>query len=126
MSAVYAWAGLGWGAIGVLLAVIMLVQGPTDVGSVAFGIVLGLFTGSVAASSGYALLKDPRGAPSGCLVIVLITGGLAFLTGALLYALSIDSKEPPPPAMIAIVLALGAVLAIPSGVLLWRQLRTRQ
>jgi hypothetical protein len=45
------------------------------------------------------------------------------LTGALLYALSIDSVEPPSALLIAVILVLGVAITIPSAVLLWLQRR---
>ena len=43
------------------------------------------------------------------------------LTGALLYALGIDSVEPPSPVMVGVILVIGVAITIPSGVLLWLQ-----
>ena len=127
IDSVYRWIGLGVGTICAVLAVSALVQelrGPIDFGSVAFDVVFGLITGGVAGSCGHGLLRDRRREVSGgCLIIVLVTGAMVLLTGALLFALSIDSVEPPPPFIIGVMLAIGAVLVIPSGVLLLRRLR---
>ena len=127
IDSVYKWIGLGVGSICAVLAVSALVQdlrGPIDFGSVAFDVVFGLITGGIAGSCGHGLLRDRRSEVSGgCLIIVLVTGAMILLTGALLFALSIDSEEPPPPLMIGLGLAVGAVLVISSGVLLLRRLR---
>jgi len=127
INSVYRWIGLGVGSICAVLAVSALVQdlrGPIDFGTVAFDVVFGLITGGIAGSCGHVLLRDRRSEVSGgCLIIVLITGAMILFTGALLFALSIDSVEPPPPLMIGLALAVGAVLVIPSGVLLLRRLR---
>lgn len=124
---VYRWIGLGVGTIGALFGFGALVQElrpPIDFSTVAFDLVFGLIMGGIAAGCGHDLLRAQRREVSGgCLIIVLVTGGMVLLTGALLFALSIDSEEPPPPAMIGISLAVGAILVIPSGVLLLRRLR---
>lgn len=127
IDSVYRWIGLGVGSICAILALSALVQelrGPIDFGSAAFDVVFGLITGGIAGSCGHGLLRDrPREVSGGCLIIVLVTGAMVLLTGALLFALSIDSVEPPPPLMIGVMLAIGAVLVIPSGILLVRRLR---
>ena len=127
IDSVYRWIGLGVGTICAVLAVSALVQelrGPIDFGSVAFDVVFGLITGAVAGACGHGLMRDGRREVSGgCLIIVLVTGAMVLLTGALLFALSIDSLEPPPPFIIGVMLAIGAVLVIPSAVLLLRRLK---
>ena len=127
IDSVYRWIGLGVGTICAVLAVSALVQelrGPIDFGSVAFDVVFGLFTGGIAGSCGHGLLRDRRREVSGgCLIIVLVTGAMVLVTGALLFALSIDSVEPPPPFIIGVMLAIGTVVVIPSGILLLRRLR---
>ena len=127
IDSVYRWIGLCVGTICAVLAVSALVQelrGPIDFGSVAFDVVFGLITGGIAGSCGHGLLRDRRREVSGgCLIIVLVTGAMVLLTGALLFALSIDSVEPPPPFIIGVMLAIGTVVVIPSGILLLRRLR---
>jgi len=46
---------------------------------------------------------------------------MLLLTGAFLYALSIDSVEPPSPVMIGVILVLGVAITAPSAVLIWLQ-----
>ena len=126
IEGVYKWVGLVVGGLCALLAISALIQellgASPDPGSVAFDLVFGLGSAGVAASSGYSLFRSGRRQVSGgCLVIALVFGGVLLLTGALLYALSIDSVEPPSPVMIAIILVLGVVMTVPSAVLLWLQ-----
>ena len=127
IAGVYKWIGLVVGGLCALLATSALIQelrASPDPGSVAFDLVFGLGAAGVAASSGYSLFGGGRREVSGgCLVIALVFGGVLLLTGALLYALSIDSVEPPSPVMIGVILALGVAVTLPSGVLLWLQRR---
>jgi hypothetical protein len=130
LGAAYRWIGLGVGTICALLAVSALIQelrGPIDFGNVAFDVIFGLFTGGIAATCGVDLLRDRRKeVGGGCLVIVLVTGAMILLTGAVLLALSIDSVEPPPPLMVGVLIGLGLVLVIPSSVVLLRRASHRQ
>ena len=126
IEGVYKWVGLVVGGLCALLATSALIQellgASPDPGSVAFDLVFGLGSAGVAASSGYRLFRSGRREVSGgCLVIALVFGGVMLLTGALLYALSIDSVEPPSPVMIGVILVIGVAITIPSGVLLWLQ-----
>ena len=126
IEGVYKWVGLVVGGLCALLATSALIQellgASPDPGSVAFDLVVGLGSAGVAASSGYSLFRSGRRQVSGgCLVIALVFGGVLLLTGALLYALSSDSVEPPSPVMIATILVLGVVMTVPSAVLLWLQ-----
>ena len=130
IAGVYKWIGLVVGGLCVLLATSALIQelrASPDPGSVAFDLVFGLGAAGVAASSGYCLFGGgSREVSGGCLVIALVFGGVLLLTGALLYALSIDSVEPPSPVMIGVILALGVAVTVPSSVLLWLQRRQRR
>lgn len=125
IEGVYKWIGLVVGGLCALLAAGALIQelrASPDPGSVAFDIVFGLGSAGVAASSGYSLFRSGRREVSGgCLVIALVFGGVLLLTGALLYALSIDSVEPPSPVIIGAILLIGAAITVPSAVLLWLQ-----
>ena len=125
IGGVYKWIGLVVGGMCALLATSALIQevrASPDPGSVAFDLVFGIASAGVAASSGYSLLRSGRREVSGgCLVIAVVFGGVLLLTGALLYALSIDSIEPPSPVMIGVILVLGVAITIPSAVLLWLQ-----
>ena len=126
IEGVYKWVGLVVGGLCALLAISALIQellgASPDPGSVAFDLVFGLGSAGVAASSGYSLFRSGRRQVSGgCLVIALVFGGVLLLTGALLYALSIDSVEPPSPVMIGVILVAGAAMTVPSAVLLWLQ-----
>ena len=127
IGGVYKWIGLVVGGLCALLAASALVQelrASPDAGSVAFDVVFGLGAAGLAAGSGYSLFRSGRGEISGgCLLIALVFGGVLLLTGALLYALSIDSVEPPSPAIIGFLLAAGAAITVPSAVLLWLQRR---
>jgi hypothetical protein len=125
IAGVYRWIGLVVGGLCALLATSALIQelrGSPDTGNVAFDLVFGLGSAGVAASSGCSLFRSGRREVSGgCLVITLVFGGVLLLTGAVLYALSIDSVEPPSPALIGVILVLGVAITIPSAVLLWLQ-----
>ena len=125
IEGVYKWVGLVVGGLCALLATGALVQelrASPDPGSVAFDLVFGLGSAGVAASSGYSLVRGGRRQVSGgCLVIALVFGGMLLLTGAFLYALSIDSVEPPSPVMIGVILVLGVAITAPSAVLIWLQ-----
>ena len=125
IGGVYKWIGLVVGGLCALLATSALVQelrGSPDPGSVAFDLVFGAVGAAGAAGSGYSLFRGGRREISGgCLVIALVFGGVLLLTGALLYALSIDSVEPPNPVVIGIILVLGVAITVPSAVLLWLQ-----
>jgi len=125
IEGVYKWVGLVVGGLCALLATGALIQelrASPDPGSVAFDLVFGLGSAGVAASSGYSLVRGGRRQVSGgCLVIALVFGGMLLLTGAFLYALSIDSVEPPSPVMIGVILVLGVAITAPSAVLIWLQ-----
>jgi len=125
IEGVYKWIGLVVGGLCALLATSALIQelrASPDPGSVAFDLVFGLGSAGVAASSGYSLVRGGRRQVSGgCLVIALVFGGMLLLTGAFLYALSIDSVEPPSPVMIGVILVLGVAITAPSAVLIWLQ-----
>jgi len=125
IEGVYKWIGLVVGGLCTLLATGALIQelrSSPDPGSVAFDLVFGAISAAVAARSGYSLFRSGRREVSGgCLVIAAVFGGVLLLTGALLYALSIDSVEPPSPVMIGVILVLGAAITVPSAVLLWLQ-----
>ena len=125
IGGVYKWIGLVVGGLCALLATSALIQElrtSPDPGRVAFDLVFGIASAGVAASSGYSLFRGGRREVSGgCLVIAVVLGGVLLLTGALLYALSIDSVEPPSPVMIGVILVLGVAITIPSAVLLWLQ-----
>jgi drug/metabolite transporter (DMT)-like permease len=127
IEGVYKWIGLVVGGLCALLATGALIQelrSSPDPGSVAFDLVFGAIAAAVAARSGYSLFRRGRREVSGgCLVITLVFGGLLLLTGALLYALSIDSVEPPSPVLIGVILVLGVAITTPSAVLLWLQRR---
>jgi drug/metabolite transporter (DMT)-like permease len=127
IEGVYKWIGLVVGGLCALLATGALIQelrSSPDPGSVAFDLVFGAIAAAVSARSGYSLFRSGRREVSGgCLVITLVFGGLLLLTGALLYALSIDSVEPPSPVLIGVILVLGAAITVPSAVLLWLQRR---
>ena len=84
------------------------------------GLVVGGLCALLATS---ALIQELLGASPdpGSVAFDLVFGGVLLLTGALLYALSSDSVEPPSPVMIAIILVLGVVMTVPSAVLLWLQ-----
>ena len=127
IEGVYKWIGLVVGGLCALLAASALIQelrASPDPGSVAFDLVFGAIAATVAASSGYSLFRGGRREVSGgCLVIAIVFGGVLLLTGALLYALSIDSVEPPSPVVIGVTLVLGVAITVPSGVLLWLQRR---
>ena len=127
IEGVYKWIGLVVGGVCALLATGALIQelrSSPDPGSVAFDLVFGAISAAVAARSGYNLFRGGRGEVSGgCLVITVVFGGVLLLTGALLYALSIDSVEPPSPVLIGVILVLGAAITIPSAVLLFLQRR---
>jgi len=127
IEGVYKWIGLVVGALCALLATGALIQelrSSPDPGSVAFDLVFGAISAAVAARSGYSLFRGGRREVSGgCLVIAGVFGGVLLLTGALLYALSIDSVEPPSPLLIGVILVVGVVITIPSAVLLWLQRR---
>jgi len=127
IEGVYKWIGLVVGGLCALLATGALIQelrSSPDPGSVAFDLVFGAISAAVAARSGYSLFRGGRREVSGgCLVITLVFGGMLLLTGILLYALSIDSVEPPSPALIGVILVLGVAITIPSAVLLWLQRR---
>jgi len=125
IEGVHKWIGLVVGGLCALLATSALIQelrASPDPGSVTFDLVFGLGSAGVAASSGYRLFRTGRREVSGgCLVIALVFGGVMLLTGALLYALGIDSVEPPSPVMVGVILVIGVAITIPSGVLLWLQ-----
>jgi hypothetical protein len=127
IAGVYKWIGLVVGGLCALLATSALIQelrASPDPGSVAFDLVFGAIAAAVAASSGYSLFRGGRREVSGgCLIIAVVFGGVLLLTGALLYALSIDSVEPPSPVVIGVTLVLGAAITVPSAVLLWLQRR---
>jgi len=127
IEGVYKWIGLVVGGLCALLATSALIQelrSSPDPGSVAFDLVFGAIAAAVAARSGYILFRGGRREVSGgCLVIALVFGGVLLLTGALLYALSIDSVEPPSPVLIGVILVLGIAISVPSAVLLWLQRR---
>jgi len=127
IEGVYKWIGLVVGGLCALLATSALIQelrSSPDPGSVAFDLVFGAIAAAVAARSGYSLFRGGRREVSGgCLVIALVFGGVLLLTGALLYALSIDSVEPPSPVLIGVILVLGIAISVPSAVLLWLQRR---
>ena len=127
IEGVYKWIGLVVGGLCALLATSALIQelrSSPDPGSVAFDLVFGAIAAAVAARSGYSLFRSGRSEVSGgCLVITLVFGGLLLLTGTLLYALSIDSVEPPSPVLIGVTLVLGVAITVPSAVLLWLQWR---
>jgi len=127
IEGVYKWIGLVLGGLCALLATSALIQelrSSPDPGSVAFDLVFGAISAAVAARSGYSLFRSRRSEVSGgCLVITLVFGGLLLLTGTLLYALSIDSVEPPSPVLIGVTLVLGVAITVPSAVLLWLQRR---
>jgi hypothetical protein len=127
IAGVYKWIGLVVGGLCALLAASALIQelrASPDPGSVAFDLVFGAIAATVAASSGYSLFRGGRREVSGgCLVIAIVFGGVLLLTGALLYALSIDSVEPPSPVVIGVTLVLGVAITVPSAVLLWLQRR---
>ncbi|HEV2218444.1 MAG TPA: hypothetical protein VGV88_12840 [Candidatus Dormibacteraeota bacterium] len=129
MTGVYRWIGVVVGGLCALLAASALIQelsSSRDPGTIAFDAVFGLITAAVAAGSGYSLFRSGRReALTGCLVIALVFGAILFLTGAFLYAVGIGSVEPPPPAMIAVMLGLGIAIAVPSALLL-RRLRSRR
>jgi len=125
IEGVHKWIGLVVGGLCALLATGALIQelrSSPDPGSVAFDLVFGAIAAAVAARSAYSLFRSGRREVSGgCLVIALVFGGVLLLTGALLYALSIDSVEPPSALLIAVILVLGVAITVPSGVLLWLQ-----
>jgi len=127
IEGVYKWIGLVLGGLCALLATSALIQelrSSPDPGSVAFDLVFGAIAAAVAARSGYSLFRGGRREVSGgCLVIALVFGGVLLLTGALLYALSIDSVEPPSPVLIGVILVLGIAISVPSAVLIWLQRR---
>jgi len=127
IEGVYKWIGLVVGGLCALLATSALIQelrSSPDPGSVAFDLVFGAIAAAVAARSGYILFRGGRREVSGgCLVIALVFGGVLLLTGALLYALSIDSVEPPSPVLIGVILVLGIAISVPSAVLIWLQRR---
>ncbi len=127
IEGVYKWIGLVVGGLCALLATSALIQelrSSPDPGSVAFDLVFGAIAAAVAARSGYSLFRGGRREVSGgCLVIALVFGGVLLLTGALLYALSIDSVEPPSPVLIGVILVLGIAISVPSAVLIWLQRR---
>jgi len=127
IEGVYKWIGLVVGGLCALLATSALIQelrGSHDPGSVAFDLVFGVIAAAVAARSAYSLFRSGRREVSGgCLVITLVFGGLLLLTGTLLYALSINSVEPPSPVIIGVILVLGVAITVPSAVLLWLQRR---
>ena len=127
IEGVYKWIGLIVGGLCALLATSALIQelrASPDPGSVAFDLVFGAIAAAVAASSGYSLFRSGRREVSGgCLIITLVFGGLLLLTGALLYALSIDSVEPPSRVLVLVILLVGVAITIPSAVLLWLQRR---
>ena len=127
IEGVYKWIGLVVGGLCALLATSALIQelrSSPDPGSDAFDLVFGAIAAAVAARSGYSLFRGGRREVSGgCLVIALVFGGVLLLTGALLYALSIDSVEPPSPVLIGVILVLGIAISVPSAVLIWLQRR---
>jgi len=127
IEGVYKWIGLVVGGLCALLATGALIQelrSSPDPGSVAFDLVFGAISAAVATRSGYSLFRSGRREVSGgCLVITLVFGGMLLLTGALLYALSIDSVEPPSPVLIGVILVLGVAITVPSAVLIWLQRR---
>ena len=127
IEGVFKWIALVVFGLCALLAASALIQelrASPDRGSVTFDLVFGAISAAVAASSGYSLFRGGRReAGGGCLVITVVFGGVLLLTGALLYALSIDSVEPPSPVMIGVMLVLGVAITVPSAVLLWLQRR---
>lgn len=122
----YNWVGFGVGSIAVLLSASALVQElrtrPIDGGSVGFDLVFGLFWAGIATSCGYALLHS-RGkeASSGCLFIALVFGGLLVLTGGALLVPNIGAAQQVDPIAIAIFFVMGALLVVPSSLLLWHR-----
>ena len=126
LEAAYNWIGLGVGTLGALGGVDASVQylsdSPRDYGDAAFGMAFAIFWAGVAIGCGYGLLHSRRlEAGGGCLTIVAIVGGLVVLTGVLLAGLSVDSVEPPDRLLVAIVFGTGAVMLVPSGLLLWHR-----
>lgn len=122
----YNWVGFGVGSVAVLLSASALVQElrarPIDGGSIGFDLVFGLFWAGIATSCGYALLHA-RGkeASSGCLFIALVFGGLLVLTGGALLVPNIGEAQQVDPIAIAIFFVLGALLVVPSSLLLWHR-----
>jgi len=125
IASVYDWIGLGVGGIAVVLASSALIQemgGSRDFGSIAFELIFGIFWAGVAASSGYALLHSRRlDVSGGCLLFTTVTGAMVLLTGGFLAALTIDSVEPPDHLLVGILLCIGAVILVPSAMLLWHR-----
>lgn len=123
IGSVYKWIGLVVGGLCALVGALALIQGlrwSADLGSIAFYFAFAAISAVVAASSGYSLFAaGGRIALGGCMVITLIFGAVTLFTGALFYALSIDSVDPPPPALIGVTLAIGVVITIPSAIVLW-------
>ena len=125
MGAAYEWIGLGIGILCVVLAAAGLVadlsEAP-DFGNIGFDLVFGLFWAGVAFGSGYSLTHTrAREVGGGCLVITTITGGLVLLAGVIMLLLTIDNPDPPPGALVGVMLGVGIVLLIPSALMLWHR-----
>ncbi|HLQ61204.1 MAG TPA: hypothetical protein VK131_05010 [Candidatus Acidoferrales bacterium] len=128
INSAYNWIGLGVGLVAILLAASALVQDfqqrPLDLGTIGFTIGFAFFWAVIAASCAYGLLHSRGQAiSSGCLFIVLVVGGLLALTGAALLVPRIAEAQQADRLEVAIFLGLGAILLVPSSLLLWHRRR---